>query len=463
MGHANGVITAPVNTDDVRLTIGHNSDDVATLCSSSQIKKWAKWKPVRYNKIGELTEAERKSVAFGLAFGYIAQSTSAAVNLLANLQTGLPSIPAWTYAPPRPGTDWCRLTDFLNSNSPSNPGYNHNAKPPMSGFTDITLFKSEFGSESKVYPFNFKYGPSSNQGVNDTSGIEIPINELNSAITDGTWRMALLIYFPQNGKYRVAVGAANSAISDSAQPGAMMIRPANTGELSSLYTAAWNAGVRTLDAIPCLAKDLSRTNASGSADRWTFQASSQIISMPNGERIKINLSDRFTNVAITLNSIKIEYLDNGGTVKKSYNLYPVGSTSGGMADTTLALPSSSSSVRCRITLDFNISGSMASSDRVLKDKLKVGLSGILIDTAVTTLEQTTNSGSSWSSISQLTALSGRYRVVATDSQTGSRSALMNSIESLPRRSSGATSIHIYPTVSLDGVKFNTGNYFIHHG
>ncbi len=42
MGHNNGVITAPVNTDDVSAVLGANSHDVATLCSHERINKWSK-------------------------------------------------------------------------------------------------------------------------------------------------------------------------------------------------------------------------------------------------------------------------------------------------------------------------------------------------------------------------------------------------------------------------------------
>ena len=460
MGHNAGLIYAPVNTDDVVETIGEGSHDVVTLCSSSKINKWAKWKPVRYDKPEELTEAERQSVSFGLAFGYIAQATSAAVNLLANLQSGLPAVPAWTYAAPRPGTDLGRITDFTNSTNAANPGYNHNAKPPISGFADLTIFKSEFGLASKIYNFNFKWGESSNQGANDTSGIEIPINKLSSTITDGTWRFGLLVVFPQSGKFKVALACAPSAISASVtQPGDMMIRPAATGELSSLYAAAFSAGNKELDAIPVLVKDASRTNATGSADRWTVQASSQFISMPLGEKIKIKLSDRFANVSLTFNSIVITYLDAAGTSKASYTLVPT-TASSGMSKTTLAAPSASGSVRCKVVLDFTISGTMAASDYVLKTQMQVGLGGSAVGDTNPTLEQY---NSAWVSISQISALSGRYRITATDAARTTMSTIMNYIESLPRRSSGSADISVYPMLTLDGARFNTSNHFIHHG
>ena len=118
----NGVVVfAPLNTDDLVTVLGHNSHDVATLCSSAQINKFARYKPVRYDKVGELTAAERKSVSYGLVLTYIASATSAAVNLTANLQTSIPPSLAWAYNLGRPGTDWCSTTDFINEASPTGP------------------------------------------------------------------------------------------------------------------------------------------------------------------------------------------------------------------------------------------------------------------------------------------------------------------------------------------------------
>lgn len=40
--------------------------DLKEICTNDRISKWAKWKPINYNKIGALTEEERKSVGYGL-------------------------------------------------------------------------------------------------------------------------------------------------------------------------------------------------------------------------------------------------------------------------------------------------------------------------------------------------------------------------------------------------------------
>lgn len=259
MGYSGGRIFGPINSDDVVAVVGVNSHDWGVLCSSAKICKWAKYKPVRFNKRPLITEAERQSVSYGLAFTYIASATSAAVNLLANLQTALPTVSEWVYERVNPLTDDSRIEDFLNSSNTEAPGYNHYAKPPLNGFKDMTLFESQFGSESVYYTCNFKWGDASQQGFGDTSGIEIPVTKLRSDITNGTWRLGMLIFFPSGGKYQVAVASSKAAISDSlTQMGDMLVRPAGTGQLKQLFANAFKAGVKEVDAIPILCNGISR-------------------------------------------------------------------------------------------------------------------------------------------------------------------------------------------------------------
>ena len=46
MANSNGVISAPVSIYDVQRVLGDSSTDLGTLCRSSKINKWAKYKPV---------------------------------------------------------------------------------------------------------------------------------------------------------------------------------------------------------------------------------------------------------------------------------------------------------------------------------------------------------------------------------------------------------------------------------
>lgn len=46
MALEDGKITAPVSVDDVKSVLGESSNDLATLCKSTKINMWAKYKPV---------------------------------------------------------------------------------------------------------------------------------------------------------------------------------------------------------------------------------------------------------------------------------------------------------------------------------------------------------------------------------------------------------------------------------
>jgi hypothetical protein len=48
MSVSNGKIIAPVSIDDVKSILGESSNDLATLCKSSKINMWAKYKPTCY-------------------------------------------------------------------------------------------------------------------------------------------------------------------------------------------------------------------------------------------------------------------------------------------------------------------------------------------------------------------------------------------------------------------------------
>lgn len=51
MSYSNGIITAPVSIDDVKAALGESSNDLATLCKSSNINMWNRRKPVGYPAI----------------------------------------------------------------------------------------------------------------------------------------------------------------------------------------------------------------------------------------------------------------------------------------------------------------------------------------------------------------------------------------------------------------------------
>ena len=124
MGLENGILTQPISVYDIANCIGVASTDVGTLCSANaKINMWAKYKPVRYNKIGSLTENERKACAYGLldTREYDLSSDTAITTAFNN---ALNRIYSWEYESPTGGNaSLYRMLDF--------DGYNHNAICPL--------------------------------------------------------------------------------------------------------------------------------------------------------------------------------------------------------------------------------------------------------------------------------------------------------------------------------------------
>lgn len=87
---------------------------LSDICKGEKIKKWAKFKPVRYNSTGPLIESQFKEVNYGLKFPSF---------LWFNLFSATSANRILIYEQPRGGevtpTEWCRIRDFN--------GYNHNA------------------------------------------------------------------------------------------------------------------------------------------------------------------------------------------------------------------------------------------------------------------------------------------------------------------------------------------------
>lgn len=115
----NNRISAPIGLQEVYSLLGVSKTgtyyDVGYICGNGhgKINKWSKHKPVRYDSPSELTNAQWESALYGMGVTYSS-------NIDTVIEAALSG--DWEYLPPRPGTDWCRLTDFV--------GYNHSCLKP---------------------------------------------------------------------------------------------------------------------------------------------------------------------------------------------------------------------------------------------------------------------------------------------------------------------------------------------
>ena len=60
------IIEAPVDAWEAGKVLGVRSGDIGTVCTSTRINPWAKYKPVNHTKFSTLTDAERASVQYGM-------------------------------------------------------------------------------------------------------------------------------------------------------------------------------------------------------------------------------------------------------------------------------------------------------------------------------------------------------------------------------------------------------------
>lgn len=128
MSYSSGLIQAPVSIDDVKSALGVSSNDLATLCTSSNINMWAKCKPVSYAKAFDITDAEKKTVNYGLTVPTTTDTVLSGAKIKSIAASN------WGYTKPSGGSSSpYRLGDFKN--------YYHNAGPliqvnyPMAGFS----------------------------------------------------------------------------------------------------------------------------------------------------------------------------------------------------------------------------------------------------------------------------------------------------------------------------------------
>ena len=147
MSHSNGRIyitqgnpNIGVSIDDIKAVLGRGENDLGLLCSDQKwnaagtallraykIKPMAKYKPVRHQKNGILTVAERASTRYGFGSGLVPTL---------DLTQTYPQND-WVYLPPRgrANNEWFRIRDFE--------GYSHGACSPLAIMVGLLVYDGE--------------------------------------------------------------------------------------------------------------------------------------------------------------------------------------------------------------------------------------------------------------------------------------------------------------------------------
>ena len=182
MPYQSNIISAAVSVYDVQRAIGVGSGDVATLCTSENIKQWARYRPIDYpNRSQQISEAQRASKNYGIGNIPVWKSGKTIGNMV-NFWTGLdtsstnyPSgydsstLPAewWTKVLPAT-TSFKRLTDFVCTEDTTK-GYFSQAEPPIGSIDQ--LGNDSRGNATVVYRMGLN-------GV--TAGLTITYSDLGT-------------------------------------------------------------------------------------------------------------------------------------------------------------------------------------------------------------------------------------------------------------------------------------------
>lgn len=118
-------ITAPVSVQDVRSVLGETSTDVGTLCRSSKINKYSKYKPYNFGGLVVLTDERMRTGNFGMTPTFVQFGGAVSDN----------KAPVWAqWVLPKGGaSEPYRLADFN--------GYNHTNKAEF--VKGIEMFNSD--------------------------------------------------------------------------------------------------------------------------------------------------------------------------------------------------------------------------------------------------------------------------------------------------------------------------------
>lgn len=203
MGHENGRIFAPVNTDDVVATIGVNSHDVATLCmANDRINMWARNKPEATGGPAALSDADRKANNFGLRMPTTYTTVANYVNAANNV--GGVQMSGWTYAGPVPGTDWFRLTDFDN--------YRSDAVSPFPSLMQGDYVFGQATDGTKTLSLPLAFSPQGSLGTTDY----INLSDLKmSGASYADWYPGIMLYKNSTTYY---LSTASSTVSQGGSP-----------------------------------------------------------------------------------------------------------------------------------------------------------------------------------------------------------------------------------------------------
>lgn len=242
MAHSGNVITAPVQLlGDLQPVLGTGVRSLGRLITVANIKPWAKYKPVRRNKVTPVTSTDREAAHFGMS---VQGSSGTAPYGLLDIYDG--EMNSWSYDRPRGASneEWFRM---LDSN-----GYTHAPQNPVRSYAplDKVVYDSQTTSPFQAAGF---------LALADSSGLSIELKEiaaiLSTAPTNLYFGVAL---FQGTGLTPTTAMSARCEIATSDGPLALNIEgtqySGTTVFFSKMRMTGNDKGLWTLVPFFCLGK-----------------------------------------------------------------------------------------------------------------------------------------------------------------------------------------------------------------
>lgn len=291
---------------EIQSVLGSSSWDLEDLCVSSLIKIGAKYKPVRHSTLTNITDAQRKSVNWGM----LAKDNESIKANFINVDNEFGSvfssysIEKWEHETPRgtsvSPTEWNRIRDF--------DGYNHAALPPLSITSSSVSVNMNNGQLENI---NANVNGNSQLQYGSIANIELMIADLNfrhswsyisDNVLDGNWRLAVAIRMPRSGGYRWLIASSVRPLEVFANPEnqenylahRIMLNVGNFG--ARLKNLARQAKTGTFQCVPILAYGLNYTDAKGWT--WSGDDTNKAITFPNADKFNLTITGFPTTIKV---------------------------------------------------------------------------------------------------------------------------------------------------------------------
>lgn len=297
MGIDRGYILGPVSISDIKTILGISSNDLATICRSSRINKWAVFKPEKIASVAGVSLDQRKANHMGLAVKSVPLLKDSGDGIAKNnLSDVLAQISEWTYTKPIGGsTSPYRMSDFLDMRSPSSFGYDHNAKPCDSDWKDVNIKYDRLSTTTiLVSNFSFRLNEETASNIGSANFHNMPLSYIQDPQTK--WYLAVAVYIPSKGGWMIARG--EKSLDEVTTQTMWQIFP-------TLETNQWlrylMEGNKTLDYIPCIIQNPSDKIAVINNTNMTYISTSggDVMCMPSGAtNHKINIVTPIMNKTV---------------------------------------------------------------------------------------------------------------------------------------------------------------------